>query len=49
MKKTAGDTAVVRGRSDSRSRVILCEQKLEDYVLPQTSDIVTAVRRLAAY
>ena len=25
------------------------EQKLEDYVLPQTSDIVMALRKLAAY
>ena len=36
----------VRSNSDgSLSR----DQKLDDYVLPQTSDIVMALRKLAAY
>jgi len=56
MKKTAGDTAVAPSRSDSRSPLLTREQRLELYYcmrlarsLEETSDIVTAVRRLAAY
>jgi hypothetical protein len=35
-------------RSDN-SGPLSREQRLEDYVLPQTSDIVMALRKLAAY
>ena len=49
MKKTVGASAVAAGRSDTLSPLLTREQKLEDHVLPQTSDIVSAVRRLAAY
>lgn len=49
MKKTAGETAAAPSRFDSRSALLTRDQKLEDDVLPQTSGIVTAVRRLAAY
>ena len=58
MKKEAGNTAVAPHSSDSRSPLLTREQKLELYYYmrltrsleePQTSDIVTAVRRLAAY
>lgn len=61
MKKTTGHAPVAPNRFDSRSAPFPREQELELYyylrltgsleedVLPQTSAIVTAVRRLAAY
>ena len=49
---TAASKPANLGKDSSRSdgaAGLSRQQKLEDYVLPQTSDIVVALRKLAAY